>query len=301
MPILELCDVSKHYGDKCALDNVSFEVRAGEVFGLLGPNGAGKTTTIRIVMDIVRPDKGSVWLFERPLKRTNLDRLSYLPEERGLYTKQKVIDILMYFAALKGLGKAESKRRASEWLEKVGLSEVANLSVERLSKGMSQKVQIASTLLSEPELCFLDEPFSGLDPVNTVLIRDLIAEVRASGRTAILSTHQMSMVETLCDRVALLSDGQLVVYGDVEDVRRNYSFPEVRVTLGGELPELPGVLRVVKERERTWRLLLREDMDPGRVLAALSESGVRVDRFERVLASMEDIFIKVAGKKAEPA
>jgi ABC-2 type transport system ATP-binding protein len=273
-------------------------VHAGEVFGLLGPNGAGKTTTIRVVMDIVRPDKGSVWLFERPLKRAFLDRLSYLPEERGLYAKQKVIDVLVYFAKLKGLSGREARRRASHWLERVGLGEVADHNIERLSKGMSQKVQIAGTLLSEPELCFLDEPFSGLDPVNTVLIRDLISELRESGRTAILSTHQMSMVETLCDRVGLLSQGQLVVYGNTDQVRREHSAPEVRVSLGGPLPELPGVLRVVEERDRTWRLLLEDDMDPGRVLEALVSSGSRVDRFERVLASMEDIFIRVVGSEA---
>jgi ABC-2 type transport system ATP-binding protein len=295
MPLLELCDVSKQYGRKRALDDVSFVVEAGEVFGLLGPNGAGKTTTIRIVMDIVRPTKGSVWLFERPLRRALLDRLAYLPEERGLYGKQKVIDVLVYFAKLKGISGSDARKRASHWLERVGLGDVADHNVERLSKGMSQKVQIAGTLLSEPELCFLDEPFSGLDPVNAVLIRDLISEIKKSGRTAILSTHQMNMVETLCDRVGLLSRGKLVVYGDVDEVREQHSQPEVRVTLGGPLPDLPGVREVVAERERTWRLLLAEGVDPGSVLATLVGSGTRVDRFERVLASMEDIFIRATG------
>lgn len=295
MPLLELCDVSKQYGQKRALDDVSFVVEPGEVFGLLGPNGAGKTTTIRIVMDIVRPTSGSVWLFERPLRRAFLDRLAYLPEERGLYGKQKVIDILVYFAKLKGIRGGEAKKRASHWLERVGLGDVADHNIERLSKGMTQKVQIAATLLSEPELCFLDEPFSGLDPVNTVLIRDLISEVKKSGRTAILSTHQMSMVETLCDRVGLLSRGKLVVYGDVKEVREQYSMPEVRVTLGGPLPELPGVEQAVAERDGTFRLLLKDDVDPGSVLRGLVQSGIRIDRFERVLASMEDIFIRVTG------
>jgi ABC-2 type transport system ATP-binding protein len=299
MSVLVLDKVSKRYGDKVALSDVSFEVRPGEVFGLLGPNGAGKTTTIRVVMDIVRADSGSVRLFDQPLHRALLDRLAYLPEERGLYTKQKVIDVMVYFAELKGLGGAEAKRRAHTWLERIGLAHTANQSVERLSKGMSQKVQIAATLLSEPDLCVLDEPFSGLDPVNTALIRDLIAEIRDSGRTTILSTHQMSMVETLCDRVALLSDGRLVVYGEVNEVRRRYSAPEVRVTLEGPLPDLSGLERVVAESERTHRLLLAPNTDAQSVLSELVASGARVERFERVLAPMEDIFIRVVQNKSE--
>jgi len=301
MSVLVLDRVSKRYGDKVALSDVSFEVRPGEVFGLLGPNGAGKTTTIRVVMDIVRADSGSVRLFGQPLHRALLDRLAYLPEERGLYTKQKVIDVMVYFAKLKGIGGAEARRRSHAWLERIGLGHTADQSVERLSKGMSQKVQIAATLASEPDLCVLDEPFSGLDPVNTALIRDLIAEIRSSGRTAILSTHQMSMVETLCDRVALLSDGRLVVYGEVNEVRRRYSAPEVRVTLEGPLPALSGLERVVAESERTHRLLLAASTDAQSVLAELVAAGARVERFERVLAPMEDIFIRVVQNGSEPS
>jgi len=293
MSALVLQDVVKRYGDKVALSGVSFEVKPGEVFGLLGPNGAGKTTTIRVVMDIVRADSGSVKLFGEPLHRGLLDRLAYLPEERGLYTKQKVIDVMIYLGKLKGLSGAEARKRAMSWLERIDLAHTANQNIERLSKGMSQKIQIASTLLSEPELCVLDEPFSGLDPVNTVLIRDLIAEIRDSGRTTILSTHQMSMVETLCDRVALLSDGKLVVYGEVNEVRRRFSASEVRVTLEGELPKLAGVERAVRESERTWRLLLGDSVDAQNVLEELVRIGSRIDRFERVLAPMEDIFIRV--------
>jgi ABC-2 type transport system ATP-binding protein len=292
MSLLVLDNVSKRYGDKVALSEVSLEVRKGEVFGLLGPNGAGKTTTIRVMMDIVRADTGTVTLFGESLKRDHLDRLAYLPEERGLYTKQKVIDVLVYFGCLKGLGRSDARARARTWLERVGLSGVLEHNVERLSKGMMQKVQIAATLLTEPELCVLDEPFSGLDPVNTVLIRDLIADIRASGRTAILSTHQMSMVETLCDRVALLSDGKRVVYGEINEVRRLYSTPEVRVVLGSELPELPGVLSAVAEGPRTWRLLLSDSSASQAVLAALVTSGALVERFERILAPMEDVFIR---------
>lgn len=285
--------VSKHYGDKTALSGVSFEVRAGEVFGLLGPNGAGKTTCIRILMDIVRADGGQMSLFGAPLGRDHDCRLAYLPEERGLYTKQRVIDVMVYFGKLKGLSAAEARARARTWLERLGLASVETHQVERLSKGMSQKVQIAATLLSEPELCVLDEPFSGLDPVNTALVRDLIGEIRASGRTTILSTHQMSMVETLCDRVALLSEGKLMVYGEVNEVRRRYSSSELRVGIQGELPELPEVEQSVVERPGTYRLVLAEGADPQRVLERLLEAKVPVERYERVLAPMEDIFIRV--------
>ena len=291
--VLVFEDVWKRYGDKIALSGVSFEVFAGEVFGLLGPNGAGKTTGIRILMDIVRADSGTMRLFGAPLGREHSNRLAYLPEERGLYTKQKVIDVMVYFGKLKGLGASEARARARTWLERIGLSSVENQQVERLSKGMSQKVQIAATLLSEPELCVLDEPFSGLDPVNTALVRDLIGEIRASGRTTILSTHQMSMVETLCDRVALLSEGKLVVYGEVNAVRRRYSASELRISIAGELPDLPQVERVITERPGTHRLMLNDGVDPQRVLEGLLAAGVGVERYERVLASMEDIFIRV--------
>ena len=291
--VLVFEDVWKRYGDKIALSGVSFEVFAGEVFGLLGPNGAGKTTGIRILMDIVRADSGTMRLFGAPLGREHSNRLAYLPEERRLYTKQKVIDVMVYFGKLKGLGASEARARARTWLERIGLSSVENQQVERLSKGMSQKVQIAATLLSEPELCVLDEPFSGLDPVNTALVRDLIGEIRASGRTTILSTHQMSMVETLCDRVALLSEGKLVVYGEVNEVRRRYSASELRISIAGELPDLPQVERVITERPGTHRLMLNDGVDPQRVLEGLLAAGVGVERYERVLASMEDIFIRV--------
>lgn len=243
-------------------------------------------------MDIVRLDSGTMRVFGAPLGRDHDFRLAYLPEERGLYTKQRVIDVMVYFGKLKGLSAAEARARARTWLERIGLSSVENHQVERLSKGMSQKVQIAATLLSEPELCVM-EPFSGLDPVNTALVRDLIGEIRASGRTTILSTHQMSMVETLCDCVALLSEGRRVVYGPIDEVRRRYSAAELRITIEGELPEPPGVESVTCERPGTHRVVLAADTDPQRVLASLIDAGVPVLRYERVLAPMEDIFIRV--------
>jgi ABC-2 type transport system ATP-binding protein len=208
---------------------------------------------------------------------------------------------MTYFGALKGLTRSDAKRRASAWLEKVGLPGVAKHSVERLSKGMMQKVQLASALLTEPELAVLDEPFSGLDPVSATVVKDLIAEIKREGRTTILSTHQMGMVETLCDRVALLSGGKRVVYGAVDDVRRLHSLPEVRIALSGPLPEIDGVDRVVAEGEHAWRLLLKDGVDAQRVLEALIASGATVQRFERVLAPMEDIFIRKVRESSENA
>lgn len=295
--MLAFDEIEKSFGQTAALRGVSFEVRAGEVFGLLGPNGAGKTTLIRILMDIIRPDAGSVTLFGERFHREQLDQVGYLPEERGLYRKQTVQEVMTYFGTLKGLDRSEARARCSRWLARVDLAEAATWRVERLSKGMSQKVQIASTLLAEPVLCVLDEPFAGLDPVNVRLVQDLIRERRAAGQTTILSTHQMNMVEALCDRVALIHEGRLMVYGEVPEVRRRYSLPEVRVRLEGPPPELPGVARSVPEQDSAWRLLLHDGVRPAEILEALVRRDVRVELFEQVLAPMEDIFIRVVQRE----
>jgi ABC-2 type transport system ATP-binding protein len=293
MSLLRFEDIHKSYGETHALQGVSLEVRQGEVLGLLGPNGAGKTTLIRILMDIIRPDSGAVWLFGESHRRSHLDRVGYLPEERGLYTKQKVVEVMTYFGNLKGLTRAEARRRALAALERMDLAETAGWRVERLSKGMSQKVQIASMLLNEPELCVMDEPFSGLDPVNVRLVEELIQERRAAGRTTILSTHQMNQVEALCDRVALISKGRLVVYGEVQEVRERHSQAAVRVRMQGEPPELAGVERAVRDEDESWRLFLQEGVEPRELLRQLVDGGAQVDSFERILTPMEDIFIHV--------
>jgi len=296
--VLVFDELRKSYGETVALRGVSFEVRAGEVFGFLGPNGAGKTTLIRILMDIIRADSGSITVFGEPHRREHLDRMGYLPEELGLYTKQPVLAVLTYFGTLRGLERAEARRRGREWLERMGLAEVAAWRVERLSKGMSQKVQIAATLLADPDLCILDEPFSGLDPLNVRLVEQLIAERKRQGKTTILSTHQMSQVEQLCDRVALIHRGSLKVYGEVDEVRRRYSLPEVRIVIEGDPPALPGIESVEYEGDSTWRLLLETGTEPRDILAALVRGGARVERFERVLAPMEDIFVRVVQEDA---
>ncbi len=291
--VLSFHEISKSYGDVPALRDVSFDVGEAEVFGLLGPNGAGKTTLIRILMDIIRADAGRIELFGGALNRDDLDRIGYLPEERGLYKKQNVQDVLTYFGELKGLPHKEARRRSLSWLEKIGLPETATWKTERLSKGMAQKVQVAAALLFEPPMAILDEPFTGLDPVNVRLVQDIIRERTRAGWTTILSTHQMNLVEALCDRVALINKGQLMIYGGVEEVRRRWSRPEVRVELAGPPPAVAGVREQIHETNNTWRLLLDPEAAPHAVLERLVREGAEVQRFEKVLAPMEDVFINV--------
>lgn len=293
MVVLTYDNIVKSYGSTVALRGVSFDVEGGEIFGLLGPNGAGKSTLIRILMDIIRADSGQVRVFGEPRRRDHLDRMGYLPEERGLYTKLTVTDVMVYFGTLKGLSRTDARRRADEWLERVELPHVASWKIERLSKGMSQKVQIASILLSDPELCVLDEPTTGLDPVNVRLVQTLLLERRRNGRTTILSTHQMNQVEALCDRIALINQGRLMEYGRVDEVRRRHSKHEVRVQTRGPLPQVAAVSTAIPEGERDWRLLLDNGVAPSEVLTALVHAGAAIDRFEPMLTPMEDIFLRV--------
>lgn len=293
MSVLAYENVKKSYGDVQAVRGVSFDVAPGEIFGLLGPNGAGKSTLIRILMDIIRADEGSVTVFGERVHGDLLDRIGYLPEERGLYKKQKTVEVLTYFGTLKGLAAADAKQRALRWLDRLGLPETALWNVERLSKGMSQKVQIAAALIHDPELAVLDEPLSGLDPVNVEIIQNLIRERKQQGKTTILSTHQMDMVEALCDRVALINKGELMIYGAVNDVRRQYSNNELRVAVEGPLPALSGVDVSAEPRGDAYRLKLQPGSSSNGVLAALLASGVQVKLFEEVLAPMHDVFVAV--------
>ncbi len=298
MVILAFDNLVKSYGQTVALQGVSLDVHRGEIFGLLGPNGAGKSTLIRILMDIIRPDSGEVRVFGEPRRREHLDRMGYLPEERGIYTKLTVIDVMTYFGTLKGLTRSEARRLAGEWLERVELPHVGSWKVDRLSKGMSQKVQFAAVLMSNPELCVMDEPTTGLDPVNVRLVQELLLARRRSGRTTILSTHHMNQVEALCDRVALINKGRLVVYGPVDEVRRRHSLPEVRVHALGPMPRVPEVADVVEESDGVWRLMLSNGSGPADALTALIRAGARIDRFDPMLAPMEDIFLRVVREEA---
>ena len=292
MSLLAFHDIHKSYGDTVALRGVSLEVSAGEVFGLLGPNGAGKTTLIRILLDIIRADQGRIECFGQPHHRGLLDRISFLPEERGLYSRLKVLEVMSYLGRLKGLGAERSMQLSEQWLERLGLAETGKWKIERLSKGMTQKVQIAVALMTEPELCVLDEPFSGLDPVNVRLVRELILERRDQGLTTVLSTHQMNEVETLCDRVAMINRGQRVLYGSVNSVRETHSVPEVYVEIDGEPPVLD-IIAEAQPKNSGWRLLLREGTQGSELLSVLVNQGIRVHHFQRTLTPIEEIFVKV--------
>jgi ABC-2 type transport system ATP-binding protein len=291
--VLEYRGVSKRFGQHRVLEGVSLEVQSGEVFGLLGPNGAGKTTLIRVGLDILRADEGEVTLFGAAPNPKTLDRTAYLPEERGVYRRAKVRELLVYLGRLKGLKRASARAAADHWLERVGLSRVAGQRVESLSKGMTQKVQIAACLMTDPELCVLDEPFSGLDPVNVGLVTDLIEERRASGRTTVLSTHMMHQVEALCDRVALIHHGTLVVYGQLDEIRRRYSPNEVIVWTATDLVAL-GV-QATQHKAGGWRVELPPSATAAGYLAELVRIGVTIDRYEPLVARMDEIFVHLVG------
>lgn len=294
MGILAYRGVFKRFGQHKALEGISLDVARGEVFGLLGPNGAGKTTLIRIGLDILRADEGSVLLFGAAPSPKALDRTAYLPEERGVYRRAKVREMLEYLGQLKGLKRTRARELGDQWLERVGLSAVAHQRVESLSKGMTQKVQIAACLMTDPELCILDEPFSGLDPVNVALVTDLIEERRSRSRTTVLSTHMMHQVETLCDRVALIHRGELVVYGQLDEIRRRYSPHEVIVWTAMDLSSLG--LQATQHKAGGWRLELPPSVTPAGYLDELVRSGVLIDRYEPLIARMDDIFISLVGR-----
>jgi len=291
MPGLQFEHLRKSYAATVAVDDVTFEVRPGEVFGLLGPNGAGKTTLIRMLIDIIAPDDGRILLDGRPLAPADRDRIGYLPEERGLYRKDKVIDILVYFGMLKGLSRRDAVARSRAWLERLGLPEVAGRRADSLSKGMQQKVQIAGTLLSGPEILVIDEPFSGLDPLNTVLVKDLLRERRNAGALIILSTHQMPMVEELCDRVAMIDHGRLVLYGDLEEIRRRFGESAVLVGTSADLRGLPPVASA-EPQGRLCRVILRDGARPSDLMAILQERRIPVDHFEVARMPVEEIFVR---------
>ena len=286
--------MGKRFGRHTALEGVSLEIAPGEVFGLLGPNGAGKTTLIRIGLDILRADTGEVRLFGATPSRESLDRTAYLPEERGVYRRAKVQELLSYLGRLKGLSRGDARAAAGHWLERVGLSRVAQQRIESLSKGMTQKVQIAACLMSDPELCVLDEPFSGLDPVNVALVTELIEERRQRGRTTLLSTHMMHQVEALCDRVALVHQGHLLVYGQLDEIRRRYSPNEVLVWTAMDLLALG--LNATQHKTGGWRLELPPTETASGYLNELVRNGVIIERYEPLVARMDEIFVSLVSE-----
>lgn len=286
--------VSKRFGAKVALQEASLGIPEGTVFGLLGANGAGKTTLVRLALDILRPDGGEIELFGKRPSRAATERVSYLPEERGLYRDTRVLDMLAYLAKLKGLGSKDAKARARRWLKRVGLEGQERKRIRSLSKGMAQKAQIASALMTDPELCIMDEPFTGLDPVNADIVRRLIVDRRGEG-TTILSTHRLHLVEALCDHVAIIHQGRVVVSGTLDEVRRAHGPNEIVVRADDALPEVEGLRAQASNHEGT-RLAL-DGIDAPEALARLVGAGARVRHFEERLPTMERIFIDLVGAR----
>jgi ABC-2 type transport system ATP-binding protein len=299
MKVVEISHLAKRFGDVQAVADVSFDVAAGEIFGLLGPNGAGKTTTIRMMMDIFKPDAGAVSVFGGALDMSKKRRIGYLPEERGLYKEQKLEPTLIYLATLKGLDDKTARQRLGGWLERFDLAEYSQKKVKELSKGMQQKAQIIATLLHAPDLIVIDEPFSGLDPVNTRLVKQVFEEQREAGKAIIMSTHQMHQVEALCNRIVLIDEGRTVLYGLVDEIKRNFAGNAIVLEGQGDFAHIPGVLETRKENG-AWHMSLEVGADPQIVLRELTvRDEVKVERFELAEPSLDDIFVNVVGHKKE--
>jgi len=290
---VEVANLAKRFGTTQAVADVSFGVRPGEIFGLLGPNGAGKTTTIRMMLDIFKPDTGTIRLFGGDLNQVKKRRIGYLPEERGLYKDQKLETTLLYLATLKGLDERSARERLGGWLERLDLHGHRQKKLQELSKGMQQKAQLIATLLHEPDLIIIDEPFAALDPVNVRLVKEILEEQRRAGRSILMSTHQMHQVEALCDRIVLIDRGRVVLYGSVDQIKRDFAGNAVVVEGQGDLSGLPGVLEARHENGR-WRLSLAAGTDPQSVFRALAtRPQARIERFELAEASLDDVFIQV--------
>jgi ABC-2 type transport system ATP-binding protein len=292
VPIIEVSHVAKSFGATQAVVDVSFAVRRGEIFGLLGPNGAGKTTTIRLMLDILKPDRGAISILDGPMTEAKKDRIGYMPEERGLYQDVTLERCLIHLATLKGLSIPEARRRLEEHLERFDLADHRGKKTKELSKGMQQKAQIINTILHRPELIIIDEPFTSLDPVNTQLVKTVIRELAADGATILMSTHQMHQVEELCDRILLIARGRDLLYGELDQIRRRFSGHAVILQVHGQLPTLPGVAEAAAHNSAT-RLTLTDDTSPQEVLATLVHSGATVERFEIAVPTLDEIFIRV--------
>jgi len=292
-PTVSLTGLCKSFGPVKAVTDVSFEVYPAEIFGLLGPNGAGKTTTIRMMLDIYRPDRGQIAVFGGRLDEAKKDRIGYLPEERGLYKDLKLEPTLVYLATLKGLDEATARKRLTGWLQRLDLWDHRHKKIQDLSRGMQQKAQIIATLIHEPDLIVVDEPFSGLDPVNTRLVMGIIEEQRQAGRTIIMSTHQMYQVEALCNRIVLINRGRSVLYGKVDEIKRNFAGNAVVVTGQGDFSQVAGALEARRENG-AWHLALAPGVSSQDIFRALAlRDDVKVERFEIAEPSLDDIFVSV--------
>jgi ABC-2 type transport system ATP-binding protein len=288
----------KSYNGKPAVRDLSFSIAPGEMLGLIGPNGAGKSSTIKMILDFMKPDSGEVEIFGEAMTEATKDRIGYLPEEKGLYKKLSALDQIIYLASLKGVDRAAASERAHDLLRRTGMFESRKKKIKEMSKGMGQMIQLIVTIVHDPELVILDEPFSGLDPVNTELLKNIVGDLRDEGKSIILSTHQMNQVEELCDRVLMINHGSAVLYGGMQEIRTRFRKKTLMVDVDGELPAVPGVVDTVPHRDAT-ELVLAPGTTPQRVLDELRERGAAINRFEITTPTLHDIFIKLAGENNE--
>jgi len=298
MLAVEVNRVSKSYADKTAVDDLSFSVAQGEIFGLIGPNGAGKTTTIRMIMDIIKPDSGEVTIRGKKLDEAAKNSLGYLPEERGLYKKLRVMDSIVYLASLKGMNPRAAEEKAEKMLAQMDMLVNRRKKIEELSKGMGQIIQFIVTIIHDPQLIILDEPFSGLDPVNTELIKKMLLDLRNQGKAIILSLHQMNQVEELSDRILMVNKGKAVLYGDLAEIKLRYRSNAVLLGYEGELGAVPGVAEK-REHKGYIELVLDNKTTPNQLLERLVSRGIVINRFEIATPPLNEIFLKVVGDEHE--
>jgi ABC-2 type transport system ATP-binding protein len=297
--ILSIQNVVKTYGSYAAVDHVSFDVPKGSVFGLLGPNGAGKTSLIRMITTITAPDSGAIFLDGEKLNERTPERIGYMPEERGLYKKMKVGEHLLYLAQLKGLSKAAAQKQIDHWLVKFDIQDWWPKKIEDLSKGMQQKIQFIATIVHQPPLLILDEPFTGLDPINTNLIKDEIRQLNAAGTSIIFSTHRMEQVEEMCDYIVLINQGKNVLYGEVQTIKNQYKQNLFRVEWQGDLPTgFDQQFSVVEQENHAVTVKLEDENKSNDLLRHLLQKGVRITHFEEILPTFDEIFIRTVEGEA---
>jgi ABC-2 type transport system ATP-binding protein len=294
MTAVEVSHLVKYYADMTAVNDLSFSVEPGEILGLIGPNGAGKSTTIKIILDFMKPDSGEVKIFGQKMNEAFKDQIGYLPEERGLYKRLTAIELILYLASLKGMDKATAEKKANALLEQTGMLEYKKKKNKEMSRGMGQLIQFIVTVIHDPELIILDEPFSGLDPVRTETVQNIIGHLRNEGKAIILSTHQMNKVEELCDRVLMINKGYTVLYGDLMETRAKFRRNSVLVATDEELGNLPGVVDR-KFNKDSLELVLAPDTTPQAILDRLRDRRITINRFEVTTPSLNEIFLNLVG------
>jgi ABC-2 type transport system ATP-binding protein len=284
----------KSYADKTAVNDLTFSVDPGEILGLIGPNGAGKSSTLKIILDFMKPDSGEVKIFGHQMNEATKNQIGYLPEEKGLYKNLAAIDLILYLASLKGMDNALAEKKANVLLQQTGMLESKKMKIKHMSKGMGQIIQFIVTIIHDPKLIILDEPFSGLDPVNTDIMKSTIGNLRDEGKAIILSTHEMNQVEELCDRVLMINHGSEVLYGNLKDIKARFKKHSVQVNVEGEIGDLPGVIDK-KFNKDSVELVLAPDTTPQIILDQLRDHGLAINRFEITTPSLNDIFLHIAG------